>query len=69
MASDTTSLPRGKNFQALLLSYLTSKVTPSKSGEKKSGKKKRIEYQDEQAEEVQNFIVLWNLISLIREGF
>ena len=62
------SLPQGKDFQALLLSYPILKATRFKSGGKKWGKKKRIKYQQEQAEEVQNFILLWNLISQMRNN-
>jgi len=68
MASDTTSHQTVKNYHPSQLSYRISKETPLPNGGLKWGKKKRTRYQDEQVEEVQNFIRLWSLISLIRSG-
>ena len=67
MASDTTSHQTGKNYRPSQLFYPTSKATRLPNGGLKWGRKKRIEYQDEQVEEVQNFIRLWSLISAIRK--
>jgi len=67
MASDFTSRQRVLNSPRLRLFYLTSKATLLRNGEKKSAKKKRTKSRHEQAAEVQNSILLWNLISLIRK--
>jgi len=54
--------PRSLRFSATLkgIAYL--------NGAKKSGKKKQTKSQHEQAAEVQNSILLWNLIYLTRKG-
>ena len=69
MENDTMSLQKAKNCHQSPRSSHTSKATPSKSGGPEWAKKNRIKYQQEQAEEVQNFILLWNLISQIRQDF
>ena len=68
MERDITLAQAASAFRVLLHSLATLKETLSKNGARKLEKKKRIEYQREQVEEVQNFIRLWNHISVIRKG-
>lgn len=68
MENDTISVQVADDCLVSLLSSHILKEIPLKSGDKKSGKKKQIKYQQEQVHAVQNFILLWNLISLIRKG-
>ena len=66
--NDTTSLQMVLNSRRLLLFYLISKEIAYRNGVKKSGKKKQTKSRHEQAAEVQNSILLWNLISIMRKA-
>ena len=68
MENDTTSRQTVLNYPQSLRFSATLKAIALQSGEKKSGKKKRTKSRHEQAAEVQNSILLWNLISLISKG-
>ncbi len=68
MENDIMSRQMADIFHQLLRSSATSKAIQLRNGEKKSAKKKRTKSQHEQAAEVQNSILLWNLISVIRKG-
>ena len=59
MENDIMSRQMADIFHQLLRSSATSKAIQLLNGEKKLAKKKRTKFQDVQAEEVQNFIVLW----------
>ena len=68
MENDTTSRQTAKNYRQSLRFSATLKGIALQSGEQKSGKKKQTKSRHEQAAEVQNSILLWNLISIMRKA-
>jgi len=68
MVKDIMSHQTALNCHLLQPSCLILKAIASQSGGKKLAKKKQTVSAKEQALAVQNFILLWNLISLIRKS-